>query len=147
LMEDWNRIVDINLKGVWLCLKYEIRQMLMQSGGAIVNSSSSAGIRGFDRNPIYSASKHGVIGLTKSAAAQYYKSNIRINAVCPGLITTEMTQWADVSVLERDPIGRCGLPREVAETVMWLCSDQASYISSQAVPVDAGWLNRIPYTE
>jgi NAD(P)-dependent dehydrogenase (short-subunit alcohol dehydrogenase family) len=126
-------------------MKYQIRQMLAQGGGSIVNDSSTTGLTGFVRNPVYAASKHGVIGLTKSAALQYVKQGIRINAVCPGVIMTDIIERADARVpgvrkwLESlQPTGQGGLPEQVAEAVAWLCSDAASLITGAAIPVDGG---------
>ena len=145
--EDWDRTIDINLKGVWLCLKYEIRQMLKQdSGGAIVNMASIMGLIGSAGVAAYSASKHGVIGLTKAAALENAKSGIRINAVCPGFTETPM---ADRSlrapavrkyVLSCHPIGRFGRPMEIAQAVVWMCSDQASFMTGQSLVLDGGFL-------
>jgi NAD(P)-dependent dehydrogenase (short-subunit alcohol dehydrogenase family) len=145
--DNWDRVIDINLKGVWLCMKYEIAQMLKHGGGAIVNDSSVAGlqVRVATSFAAYVASKHGVVGLTKSAALQYAKEGIRINAVCPGWIDTEMLAPAfarDSEVRARisasQPVGRIGDPREVAEAVLWLCSDAASFVTGIAMPVDGG---------
>jgi len=145
--EDWDRTIDINLKGVWLCLKYEIRQMLRQGGGgAIVNMSSIAGHVGSAGAAAYSASKHGVIGLTKTAALENAKSGIRVNAVCPGAIETSMAERLfgapDVHkfVLGCHPIGRFGTPLEVAEAVLWMCSDRASFMTGQSLTLDGGFL-------
>ena len=145
--ENWDRIISINLKGVWLCMKYEIAQMLKQGGGAIVNTASLAGLVGERGNPIYAASKHGVVGVTRSAALQYAKDGIRINAVCPGFIHTAMIDpiIAGRSDLEaalnaRHPMGRMGTPNEVAEAVVWLCSDAASFVTGHAMSVDGGYV-------
>jgi NAD(P)-dependent dehydrogenase (short-subunit alcohol dehydrogenase family) len=143
--DDWDRIMNINLKGVWLCMKYEIQQMLEQGGGVIVNTSSVAGLVGFDGTPAYVASKHGVVGLTKGAALEYAKSGIRVNAVCPGVIHTPMIDRT-VSKLPHmaevyrtmHPIGRLGEPEEIAEAVVWLCSDAASFVTGHAMAVDGG---------
>jgi NAD(P)-dependent dehydrogenase (short-subunit alcohol dehydrogenase family) len=145
--EDWDRTIDINLKGVWLCLKYEIRQMLKQgNGGAVVNMASIIGLIGSAGVAAYSASKHGVIGLTKTAALENAKSGIRINAVCPGFTETPM---ADRSlrapavrkyVLSCHPIGRLGKPIEIAEAVVWMCSDRASFMTGQSLVLDGGFL-------
>ncbi len=143
--DEFDRIIRINLRGVWLCMKHEIIQMLMQGGGAIVNLASAAGLVGSIRSPAYGASKHGVVGLTKSAALQYARDNIRVNAVCPGGIATPMTEriaaaagGTQARLGAAHPIGRMGLPEEIAETVLWLCSDEASFITGAAVPVDGG---------
>ncbi len=141
--ENWDRVIAIDLKGVWLCLKFEIRQMLKQGGGAIVNTSSAAGLVGSHGMPAYSAAKHGVVGLTKVAALEYSKAGIRVNAVCPGVIDTPMVRRlvAGRPKLEQrlvavEPIGRKGKPQEVAEAVVWLCSEAASFVSGCAMPVD-----------
>lgn len=146
--ENWNRTIDINLKGVWLCMKHEIAQMLKQgSGGAIVNCSSIAGVVGFPGTPAYTASKHGVIGLTKAAALEYVKSNIRVNAVCPGVIQTPMIDrftrgqaQAVAQLVAGAPMGRVGTPDEIASAVVWLCSDGASYMTGQSMTIDGGWV-------
>ena len=142
--EAWDRLVDINIKGVWLCLKYEIPQMLEQGGGAIVNTASVAGLVGARRLSAYIASKHAVVGLTKAAALEYAQDGIRVNAVCPGTIDTPMMDrliagWkTDEDMHTRQPIGRLGTPAEVAETVAWLCSDAASLVTGIAMAVDGG---------
>jgi NAD(P)-dependent dehydrogenase (short-subunit alcohol dehydrogenase family) len=145
--EDWDRTIDINLKGVWLCLKYEIRQMLRQGGGgAIVNMSSVTGLIGSASAAAYSASKHGVIGLTKSAALENAKGGIRVNAVCPAVIETPMAErifgapQVHKFVLSCHPIGRFGRPMEVAEAVVWMCSDSASFMTGQSMVLDGGFL-------
>lgn len=145
--EDWDRTIDTNLKGTWLCLKYEIQQMLQQSGGgAIVNMASLAGIIGAAAFATYSASKHGVIGLTKSAALETARSGIRINAVCPAVIETPMAQraFADPEVAKYfrslHPMGRFGTPLEIAEAVVWMCSEQASFMTGQSLVLDGGFL-------
>jgi len=145
--EDWDRTVDINLKGVWLCLKYEIRQMQKQgAGGAIVNMSSITGLVGSAGAAAYCASKHGVIGLTKAAALENARSGIRINAVCPAAIETPMAQRlfglpaVHKYVLSCHPIGRFGRPAEVAEAVVWLCSDRASFMTGHSLVLDGGFL-------
>jgi NAD(P)-dependent dehydrogenase (short-subunit alcohol dehydrogenase family) len=137
--EDWDRVIGVNLKGVWLCLKYEIPRMLERGGGVIVNTASVAGLIGSPILPIYGASKHGVVGLTKSAALTYAKSGIRINAVCPGYIQTPMLHRhpeLEARALAREPIGRFGTPEEVAASVVWLCSDAASFVTGHALVVD-----------
>lgn len=145
--ENWNRTVAINLTGVWLCMKYEIPQMLKQKSGAIVNTSSVAGLVGFTGLPAYVATKHGVVGLTKTAALEYAKQGIRVNAVCPGVIKTAMVERiiggnpsAEAQFTALEPIGRLGDPREVAEAVVWLCSDAASFVTGIAMPVDGGFV-------
>jgi NAD(P)-dependent dehydrogenase (short-subunit alcohol dehydrogenase family) len=145
--EDWDRTININLKGVWLCLKYEIRQMLKQGGGgAIVNMASINGLIGAAGAATYSASKHGVVGLTKSAALETAKSGIRINAVCPAVIETPMGERLFGSpavhkyVLSCHPIGRFGRPAEIAEAVLWMCSDRASFMTGQSLVLDGGFL-------
>jgi NAD(P)-dependent dehydrogenase (short-subunit alcohol dehydrogenase family) len=145
--EDWDRTIAINLKGVWLCLKYEIRQMLKQGGGgAIVNMASITGLIGSAGAAAYSASKHGVIGLTKSAALETARAGIRINTVCPAVIETPMGKRLFSSpqihkyVLGCHPIGRFGRPSEVAEAVVWMCSDRASFMTGQSLVLDGGFL-------
>jgi NAD(P)-dependent dehydrogenase (short-subunit alcohol dehydrogenase family) len=145
-VDDWDAVVDVHLKGIFLCMKHEIRQMLEQGGGAIVNMSSIYGLSA-DRiaYPSYVASKHGVIGLTRSAAVQYARKNVRVNAVCPGVIRTPMLDRslqinpeAEVRYTALHPIGRLGEPEEVADSVIWLCSDQASFVTGHAMTIDGG---------
>lgn len=142
--ENWDRILSINLKGVWLCLKYEIAHMLKQGGGAIVNTASGAGLIGVRQLGAYVASKHGVVGLTKTAALEYAKSNIRVNAVCPGPIDTPMLRGASERVIDAmaaaQPNGRLGQPQEIAEAAVWLCSDAASFVTGHPMPVDGGYV-------
>ncbi|AFY33395.1 SDR family oxidoreductase [Calothrix sp. PCC 7507] len=142
--ENWDSVININLKGVWLSLKYEILQMLKQGGGAIVNNSSIAGLIGFPDAAAYVASKHGVIGLTKTAALEYAKSGIRVNAVSPAVIATDMVDRAfgdegKAQMAAAHPIGRIGRVEEVAEAVVWLCSDAASFVTGQSLAVDGGY--------
>lgn len=143
----WDQVIDVNLKGIWLCMKYEIREMLKAGSGAIVNMSSIAGLVGSVIGAAYSASKHGVIGLTQTGALEYADKGIRINAVCPAVIHTAMAERAffgDAQLLARvtgrHPMARLGSPEEVAEVVVWLCSDAASFITGTAMPVDGGYL-------
>jgi NAD(P)-dependent dehydrogenase (short-subunit alcohol dehydrogenase family) len=145
--EDWDRTIDINLKGVWLCLKYEIRQMRNQgAGGAIVNMSSAAGLIGLAGAATYSASKHGVIGLTKSAALENARTGIRVNVVCPAVVETPMADRAygepgtHKFVLGLHPIGRFGRPEEISEAVLWMCSEHASFMTGQSLVLDGGLL-------
>ena len=145
--ERWEQVIRINLKGVWLCMKYEIQHMLGHGGGAIVNTASVAGLVGFRYGPAYVASKHGVNGLTKTAALEYAKAGIRVNAVCPGVIRTPMFErglqknprleerFADVH-----PVGRIGQPEEIARAVVWLCSSAASFVTGTQLPVDGGFV-------
>jgi NAD(P)-dependent dehydrogenase (short-subunit alcohol dehydrogenase family) len=147
--EDFDRVTAINLRGVWNCMKYELRQMREQGSGAIVNCSSIGGLIGNPGRAIYHASKHGVIGLTKSAALEYAARGIRINAVCPGTIETPMVadMLAKESVTTEDfqrdlPIGRLGRPEEIAAAVLWLCSDGASFVIGHALAVDGGYTAR-----
>lgn len=145
--ENFDRVIATNLKGVWLCMKYEIEQMLKQGTGAIVNCASIAGLVGFPKIPAYVASKHGVIGLTKTAALEFATKGIRINAVCPGAIMTPMLarfakdeEEARKNFSALEPMGRVGKPEEIANAVLWLSSPQASFITGQALAVDGGWL-------
>jgi NAD(P)-dependent dehydrogenase (short-subunit alcohol dehydrogenase family) len=145
--EDWDRTIDINLKGVWLCLKYEIRQMLKQGGGGgIVNMASVAGWIGSAGAATYCASKHGVMGLTKAAALETARNGIRVNVVCPAVIETPMGERLfgapDLKkfALGLHPIGRFGKPLEVAEAVLWMCSDRASFMTGQSLVLDGGFL-------
>ena len=138
--DDWDRVIDINLKGVWLYLKYEIIQMLEQGGGSIVNTASTMGLVGGAGSASYGASKHGVVGLTKNAAAQYAQAGIRVNAVCPGHIRTPMIEQGallvpgnEERIIARHPIGRLGAPEEIAETMLWLCSSAASFVTGHAM--------------
>jgi NAD(P)-dependent dehydrogenase (short-subunit alcohol dehydrogenase family) len=148
-LENWNRTLSVNLTGVWLCMREEIPRMLETGGGAIVNNASVAGLVGFANIPAYAASKHGVVGLTKTAALDYATAGVRVNAVCPGVIDTEMiTRFtggdaqalADLTITE--PVGRLGTPAEIASAVLWLCSDGASFVTGQALAVDGGFVAR-----
>jgi NAD(P)-dependent dehydrogenase (short-subunit alcohol dehydrogenase family) len=147
--QNWEHTLAVNLTGVWLCMREEIPRMLASGGGAIVNNSSVAGLVGFAGIPAYVASKHGVVGLTKTAALEYATTGVRVNAVCPGVIGTEMiTRFThgDTTALaelrETEPIGRLGTPEEIAEAVVWLCSDGASFVTGQALAVDGGLVAR-----
>jgi len=146
-LEDWDAVIDINLKGTWLCLKYEIQQMLKQGGGGtIVNMSSVAGLMGAAGAGVYCASKHGVIGLTRTAALEYAAHGIRVNAVCPAVIETAMSDRAfadpeaNKRVLALHPIGRFGKPIEVAEAVLWLSSSKSSFMTGHYIVLDGGML-------
>lgn len=143
---NWDKTISINLEGVWLCMKNEISQMLVNKKGAIVNCASIAGLGGFAGLPAYVASKHGVVGLTKTAALEYAKQGIRVNAVCPGVIHTAMIdrvtgkdKEVEKQYTNMEPVGRMGNPEEVAEAVVWLCSDAASFVTGIAMPVDGGF--------
>lgn len=141
----FDRIMNVNVKGTWLCMKYEIRQMLKQGGGTIVNTASVAGLVGAPTQPIYAASKHAVVGMTKTAAAEYAREGIRINSVCPGVVNTPMMGRA----LEREPLrekklrnvhpmGRFAEPAEIAQAAMWLCSEHSSFVTGHQLAVDGG---------
>jgi NAD(P)-dependent dehydrogenase (short-subunit alcohol dehydrogenase family) len=143
-IENWDHTINTDLKGVWLCMKHELPAMLKTGKGSIVNCSSIAGLVGFEALPAYVASKHGVIGLTETAALEYAKKNIRVNAVCPGAIQTPMLERVTKGEIEtmakEDPMGRIGKPEEIAQSVLWLSSDKASYVTGQALAVDGGWV-------
>jgi NAD(P)-dependent dehydrogenase (short-subunit alcohol dehydrogenase family) len=143
--DEWNRIIDINLRGIFLCMKHEIPLILKQRGGAIVNTSSGAGVIGIKGSPAYTAAKHGVIGLTRAAALDYAGQNLRINAVCPGYIDTPMmerftggTPEGRARVISEEPAGRMGTPEEIASAVLWLCSDAAAFTVGHAMVIDGG---------
>ena len=142
--EAFDRMIAVNLKGVWLCMRHELPQMQAQGGGAIVNTGSIAGLVGLPNSSAYVAAKHGVLGLTKTAALEYAEANIRVNAVCPGYIRTPMTepsmQLRGAAILAQTPLKRMGNPEEIAEMVVWLCSERASYVSGAAYNVDGGWM-------
>ena len=141
----WDRVLSINLRGVWLCMKTEIRQMLSQGGGAIVNTASAAGLVAVPGMSAYVAAKHGVVGLTKTAALEYAKAGIRVNAVCPGGVDTPMVQrvfssnpqFAEAAA-SAEPVGRLAQPAEIGEAVVWLCSDAASFVTGLPMAVDGG---------
>lgn len=145
--ENWDKTIDVNLKGIWLCMKHQIPVMLEKGKGSIVNCSSVAGLVGFQGLPAYVASKHGIIGLTKTAALENAKLGIRINAVCPGVIQTPMIdrltgnqKEAETQLATMEPVGRFGQPEEIACAVMWLCSDEASFVTGIEMPVDGGFI-------
>jgi NAD(P)-dependent dehydrogenase (short-subunit alcohol dehydrogenase family) len=142
---DWDRVIEVNLRGVFVCMRHQIPLLLERGGGAIVNTSSAAGVKGFAHNAAYVASKHGVIGLTRAAALDYAASNVRINAICPGMIDSEMfeqatgnTPEARAAAIALEPIGRMGRPEEIAAAVAYLCSDEASFAVGHALIVDGG---------
>ena len=142
-LENWSQVIAVDLTGVWLCMRHEIRQMLKQGGGAIVNCASTAGLVGTPHIPAYVAAKHGVVGLTKAAALEYVRQGIRVNAVCPGMIDTPMWRRSippelTASLLTTDPIGRLGKPSEIASAVLWLCDESACFVNGQAIAVDGG---------
>jgi NAD(P)-dependent dehydrogenase (short-subunit alcohol dehydrogenase family) len=143
--ERWDRILDVNLKGAFLCMKYEIPAMVSSGGGAIVNNASVVGVGGSRGTPAYVASKHGIVGLTRAAALDHAKEGVRVSAVCPGTIHTPMyvrrlgdDPDSDTRVAAGIPLGRLGRPEDVADAVLWLCSDDASFITGQALVIDGG---------
>jgi len=145
--ENWDKTMAVNLKGIWLCMKYEIPEMLKHGKGVIINCASVAGLVGFGGLPAYVASKHGVIGLTKTAALEFAKKGIRVNAVCPGIIETPMMDRLSGNDLEAiarfsamEPMGRYGKPEEIANAVIWMCSDDASFLTGHAMAVDGGFV-------
>jgi NAD(P)-dependent dehydrogenase (short-subunit alcohol dehydrogenase family) len=147
--ENWDRIMATNLKGVWLCMRHELNQMLRQGSGVIVNMSSVAGLVGFAGLPAYTASKHAVVGLTKTAALEYATKNIRVNAVCPGVIHTAMVDRithkdaaTERAFTALEPVGRMGTPEEIGEAAAWLCSPAASFVTGVALAVDGGFVAR-----
>lgn len=145
--KNWGNVLNVNLTSVWHCMRHEIHQMLKQGNGAIVNCSSIAGLIGFPNIAPYSASKHAVIGLTKSAALELATKNIRVNAICPGVIKTPMIDRfvhndpvALKALVANEPIGRMGEPHEIGDAVLWLCSERSSFVTGVALAVDGGWL-------
>lgn len=142
-LEEWDRILNINLRGTFLCMKHEIAQMVRQGGGVVVNTSSGAGIRGVAGGASYAASKHGMIGMTTSAALDYAKQNIRVNCVLPGNIATPMMDRFTGGDLQKaidlEPVGRLGKPEEIAEAVLWMCSDLGGFVTGASIVVDGGW--------
>ena len=147
--ETWDRTIAINLKGVWLCMKYEIPQMLKQGGGTIVNTASIAGLVGFEGLSAYNASKGGVVQLTRTAALEFATKNIRVNCVCPGVIRTPMVErlldnrsFTEDQLNAGEPVGRMGKPEEIAEGVLWLLSDASSFVTGHPLVIDGAWVAR-----
>ena len=148
-VENWNRTLAVNLTGVWSCMRYEIPRLLDRGGGSIVNCASVAGLVGFAGIPAYTAAKHGVVGLTKGAALDYATAGIRVNALCPGVIDTAMVHRftgdaveAEAAMVAMEPVGRLGQPDEIADAVVWLCSERASFVTGQAIAIDGGFVAR-----
>ena len=147
--ENWHRTLAVNLTGIWSCMRHEVPRMLERGGGVIVNMSSVAGLVGFATSPAYVASKHGVVGLTRTAALEYATRGIRVNAVCPGIIDTEMIDRftagrpeVESAMVDMEPLGRIGRAEEVADAVVWLCSDRSSFVTGQAIAIDGGFVAR-----
>lgn len=147
--ENWDRTIAVNLKGVWLCMREEIPRMLERGGGSIVNMASVAGLVGFQNLPAYCASKGGVVQLTKTAALEYAEQGIRVNAICPGVIRTSMIDRIlggdpeqEKAFNQLEPVGRFGLPEEIADAALWLCSDASSFVTGDALAVDGGFIAR-----
>jgi len=146
--ENWDHVMAVNLKSVFLVMKYVIPQMLTQGGGAIVNNASVAGLVGFAGSPAYCASKGGIVQLTRVAALEYAARNIRVNCVCPGVILTPMvervatTQEVMSALVNMEPVGRLGRPEEIASAILFLASDEASYVTGAILPVDGGLVAR-----
>jgi NAD(P)-dependent dehydrogenase (short-subunit alcohol dehydrogenase family) len=142
-LEEWDRILDINLRGTFVCMKHELAQMVRQGSGVVVNTSSGAGIRGVAGGAAYAASKHAIIGLTKSAALDYAKSKIRVNAVLPGNIETPMMDrftGGDIQkAIDLEPVGRLGKPEEIADAVLWMSADLGAFVTGASISVDGGW--------
>ena len=142
-LAEWDRILNINLRGTFVCMKHELAQMVKQGGGVIVNTSSGAGIRGVAGGAAYAASKHAILGLTRSAALDYARQNIRVNAVLPGNIETPMMDrftGGDIQkAIDLEPVGRLGKPEEIAEAVLWMASDLGGFVTGAATVIDGGW--------
>ena len=142
-LEEWDRILDVNLRGTFVCMKHELAQMVRQGSGGVINTSSGAGIRGVAGGAAYAASKHAIIGLTKSAALDYAKSNIRVNAVLPGNIETPMMDrftGGDIQkAIDLEPVGRLGKPEEIADAVLWMSADLGAFVTGASISVDGGW--------
>ena len=142
-LEEWDRILDINLRGTFVCMKHELAQMVRQGGGVVVNTSSGAGVRGVAGGAAYAASKHAIIGLTKSAALDYAKSNIRVKPVLPGNIETPMMDrftGGDIQkAIDLEPVGRLGKPEEIADAVLWMSADLGAFVTGASISVDGGW--------
>ncbi|HVC44019.1 MAG TPA: glucose 1-dehydrogenase [Candidatus Binataceae bacterium] len=145
-IENWNRVIAIDLTSVFLCMKYELAQMVKTGGGSIVNTASVAGLLGLASAPAYVAAKHGVAGLTKTAALEFAQKGIRVNAVCPGFIRTPMVErvldrgvFSEEQIFAAEPMHRMGKPEEIAESVLWLCSDASSFVTGLPMPVDGGY--------
>lgn len=147
--ENWEKTINTNLRSVWWCMKYQIPEMLKNGGGSIVNCASIAGLVGFEGIPAYTASKHGIIGLTQTAALEYAKQNIRVNAICPGVIHTSMIdrfvngdEHKMTELASGEPMGRMGKPEEIASAVLWLCSNASSFVTGHPLVADGGWVAR-----
>ncbi|MBL6456494.1 glucose 1-dehydrogenase [Belnapia sp. T6] len=142
-LDEWDRILDINLRGTFVCMKHELAQMVRQGGGVVVNTSSGAGVRGVAGGAAYAASKHAIIGLTKSAALDYARSNIRVNAILPGNIETPMMDRFTGGDLQKaidlEPVGRLGRPEEIADAVLWMSADLGAFVTGASISVDGGW--------
>ena len=146
-LENWQRVISINLSGVFYCMKYEIPEMLKNGGGTIVNTSSICGLAGIANTSAYTAAKHGVAGLTKAAALEFSSKGIRVNAVCPGFIRTPMVarvmdrgSFDEKAVIQTHPINRLGRPEEIAEAVLWLSTDASSFVTGVPMPIDGAYM-------
>ena len=142
-LDEWDRILDINLRGTFVCMKHELAQMVRQGSGVVVNTSSGAGVRGVAGGAAYAASKHAIIGLTRSAALDYAKQNIRVNAVLPGNVETPMMDrftGGDIQkAIDLEPVGRLGKPEEIADAVLWMSADLGAFVTGASISVDGGW--------